>query len=649
VPTSLSQIGLPAVIPSGNPSMGSDCKPDGQTELGTFSAILAAIDCASKGPASGNPLTNVAPFIGQALASSTPPVSTHSERPTGTANRESAVNSSGLPVPFSISVPVASAMSSPVLNKLPAPSQPQNSPIPKLSLNAAGKRGGNPIQATSDSPEKAEISTPSMPAPAKDSQQDTRIAPILTPIEPAAAKFGPEPDISAQQEASNSSAIASLSLSNPGVAPVESPAVPTETSTIGIVATPAASASTGVLTTELASVSTVFASSTTSWSSSHVAPKPASDDVPGSPIESAPTEKLEPRQESSTQNIGLAEANERPSERVAAEPRPAVRNETLAKPARPSGESRTDPSRTKSAFSAEIASLLAPVKDGEDPEVFRATDTTSATAPLPANRGDAATAALAEKTGETNQVAPSDLTPSHPQPDNTGESKSDSGNDVAGAGANTTAADLRISTEDSGTDSRSSISTSNPFNIAQTLTFSNEDKSPSPTPQATAGALTTEHPEPSPPNSPENLGSAAFTAYPTAVLSTAKLIERMGESELRLGIRSGDLGNVDIRTSMAHNQFMAEISVERGELGRALAAELPSLHDRLSEQRIAVGDIVLQNHTGGNSGSAQQQNQRAYARPLESRTDSHEKLDTSPLTVGRPTGFDHESRLDVHM
>ncbi|MGO8794601.1 MAG: flagellar hook-length control protein FliK [Candidatus Sulfotelmatobacter sp.] len=138
------------------------------------------------------------------------------------------------------------------------------------------------------------------------------------------------------------------------------------------------------------------------------------------------------------------------------------------------------------------------------------------------------------------------------------------------------------------------------------------------------------------------------SAYPTSLVHSAKLVERIGEAELRLGIRAGEFGSVDIRTSMARNQFTAEISVERGELGRVMAAELPSLQNRLSEQRVPVANITVQNHTGGDSTASGQQKPRdgqpAYATyPVSGR----EEGPMLALVASEPTAS--TSGLDIHM
>jgi len=103
-----------------------------------------------------------------------------------------------------------------------------------------------------------------------------------------------------------------------------------------------------------------------------------------------------------------------------------------------------------------------------------------------------------------------------------------------------------------------------------------------------------------PPRVPE---TAAPIANPEAgvMLHSAKLLERMGQSEVRLGIQAGEFGNIDIRTSMNHDKVTAEISVEHADLGRALAAELPSLQNKLAEHRISPASLVLQSQTDSSS------------------------------------------------
>jgi Flagellar hook-length control protein FliK len=137
-------------------------------------------------------------------------------------------------------------------------------------------------------------------------------------------------------------------------------------------------------------------------------------------------------------------------------------------------------------------------------------------------------------------------------------------------------------------------------------------------------------------------------AYPTSLVQSAKLVERIGEAELRLGIRAGEFGSVDIRTSMVHNQFTAEISVERGELGRVMAAELPGLQSRLTEQGVPVASVTVQNHAGGPSTGSDQQNPRGGQQPYATNLARAREEGPIPMLVASE-GTAPASRLDIHM
>jgi flagellar hook-length control protein FliK len=140
--------------------------------------------------------------------------------------------------------------------------------------------------------------------------------------------------------------------------------------------------------------------------------------------------------------------------------------------------------------------------------------------------------------------------------------------------------------------------------------------------------------------------SAAGSA--TSPLNVARLVTAAERSELRVGLRTGEFGNVDIRTSLARNQFTAEISVERGELGRALAAELPSLQHRLTAQHLPAADITVQNHSGGGSSDFQQApRQGSYASPNSASSESQQ--DDSILAALPAEVMGATARLDIHM
>lgn len=158
---------------------------------------------------------------------------------------------------------------------------------------------------------------------------------------------------------------------------------------------------------------------------------------------------------------------------------------------------------------------------------------------------------------------------------------------------------------------------------------------------------------------PKNLGQAPAVAdaeppaeapglHIGSPLQVAKLMERAGETELRVGIQAGEFGSVDIRTSMARGQMSAEISVERGELGRAMTAELPALHNRFEEQRLPLANIILQDHShaGGSGNAGQGQRQQQYMQPIKIFGDDDANA-AAPIVATEV--LETSSRLDVHI
>jgi flagellar hook-length control protein FliK len=93
------------------------------------------------------------------------------------------------------------------------------------------------------------------------------------------------------------------------------------------------------------------------------------------------------------------------------------------------------------------------------------------------------------------------------------------------------------------------------------------------------------------------LDDGADDAVPTphSLVNTAKLVQNLSQSELRLGMQSREFGSVDIRTSVARHVFSAQISVEHSDVARNLASDLPALMDRLADQQVLVGNIQVHN------------------------------------------------------
>jgi hypothetical protein len=99
---------------------------------------------------------------------------------------------------------------------------------------------------------------------------------------------------------------------------------------------------------------------------------------------------------------------------------------------------------------------------------------------------------------------------------------------------------------------------------------------------------------------------------------------------------------------MVRNQLTAEISVERGELGRAMAAELSNLQDRLSAQRVSVVNLTFQNLHGSDSTPPDQQQSRGGQQAALATSVSRRSEEVTPGAAVFE-GSQATSRLDIHM
>lgn len=71
---------------------------------------------------------------------------------------------------------------------------------------------------------------------------------------------------------------------------------------------------------------------------------------------------------------------------------------------------------------------------------------------------------------------------------------------------------------------------------------------------------------------------------PAASINTARVIQTMSESEMRVGMHSSDFGDISIRTSVSQQQMMAQISVDHRDLSSAISARIPAVQAKLGNE-----------------------------------------------------------------
>jgi hypothetical protein len=95
------------------------------------------------------------------------------------------------------------------------------------------------------------------------------------------------------------------------------------------------------------------------------------------------------------------------------------------------------------------------------------------------------------------------------------------------------------------------------------------------------------------------------------IINTAKLIQSMGQSEMRVGMRSNEFGNISISTSSSRDLISAQISLDHSELAKTLASHLPEFQQRLGihqamDVRIDLNGQRTDTSSGMSNGSAEE-------------------------------------------
>lgn len=136
----------------------------------------------------------------------------------------------------------------------------------------------------------------------------------------------------------------------------------------------------------------------------------------------------------------------------------------------------------------------------------------------------------------------------------------------------------------------------------------------------------------------------------TSGISTARLIQTMSETEMRVGMRSSEFGDISIRTSVSQQQMVAQISTDHGDLGAAISAHIPSVQEKLGSDfglhasiQVSQGGASFSDEWGNSSQKQQQTAVRSVA--FESAAAAAAEADKS--TLRSPPIASDEYRLDI--
>jgi hypothetical protein len=117
----------------------------------------------------------------------------------------------------------------------------------------------------------------------------------------------------------------------------------------------------------------------------------------------------------------------------------------------------------------------------------------------------------------------------------------------------------------------------------------------------------------------------AAESAPASGINTANVIQKMSETEMRVGMRSVDFGAISIRTSVSQQQMTAQISVDHSDLGKAISAHIPAMEAKICGE-LGLRALVEVSQSGmqftGEQGSSSQRDQKPVAASAQSQSES---------------------------
>jgi hypothetical protein len=97
----------------------------------------------------------------------------------------------------------------------------------------------------------------------------------------------------------------------------------------------------------------------------------------------------------------------------------------------------------------------------------------------------------------------------------------------------------------------------------------------------------------------------------------AQIVDRVAQSEMRIGLATSEFGSVEVRTVVHANDVGILIGSEKGDLRSLLTPELPGIANTLQQQDLRLNQVNF--HQGGalsgNSSSGGDSQARHFASP----------------------------------
>jgi hypothetical protein len=136
----------------------------------------------------------------------------------------------------------------------------------------------------------------------------------------------------------------------------------------------------------------------------------------------------------------------------------------------------------------------------------------------------------------------------------------------------------------------------------------------------------------------------------TSSINTARLMQSMSESEMRVGMHSSEFGDISIRTSISQQQMVAQISLNHSDLSQAIAAHVSTVQAKLGEDYGIHASIEVHNMGSGlanDPGQSSQREQSDFRRSARTEIGLPGAEESSSIQFAAVASTSNGNRLDI--
>jgi hypothetical protein len=136
-------------------------------------------------------------------------------------------------------------------------------------------------------------------------------------------------------------------------------------------------------------------------------------------------------------------------------------------------------------------------------------------------------------------------------------------------------------------------------------------------------------------------------ALATSSINTAKLMQTMSESEMHIGMHTAEFGEISIRTTIAQQQMVAQISLDHSGLSQAISDHVSTMQTKLGEDyglNASIEVHSLGSSLSGEPDQSSQREQKAFTGSVPKHSPQAEETSMSLAALAAPQIGD---RLDI--